>query len=113
MEKSTAEKFKENVKKALKKNGYLQKDYAKKLLLTESTFSNHITGKRDLSFDFLTKVSTDLNLDLNYIFKPNTVQLHALTEDELALHEALKALPESKREAFYLNILNIIDLINK
>lgn len=111
MDKSTTEKFNRDVKEAIKRDHKSQREYAKKLLLTESTFSNYINGKRGLSFDFLTKLATDLNLDLNHIFKSDSTKLYALSKEELDLHKALKALPDKKRSALYADIMNIIDLI--
>lgn len=111
MGKSAKEKFNEEVKVAIKRDYKSQKNYAKKIMRTESTLSNYITGKRDLDFEFITQIATDLNLDLNHIFKTNTEKLYKLSKEEIALHKALNALPEEKRIALYADFMSIIGLI--
>ena len=109
----TVEKFNKAIKAALKENEKTQKAYAAELNIGEASFSNYINGKNSLSFSFLTEAATNLNLDLNHIFKPDSVKLYALSDDELALHKALKSLPKNKKAVLFADFMNIIDLIKQ
>ena len=47
-----------------------------------------------MPYETLSQVSEDLNLDLNYIFKPNTKKATVLDKDEELLIKALRNLTE-------------------
>lgn len=59
-------KLNSEIKKHFEEQGLQQKNYAKKIQLSESTFSNYVTGTREMPYEILSRLADDFDLDLNY-----------------------------------------------
>lgn len=66
-----------------------------------------------MPYETLSQVSEDLNLDLNYIFKPNTKKAIVLDKDEELLIKALRNLTEQERKKVYLGLNTLISAKEK
>lgn len=75
-------KLNSELKKSFEEQGLQQKEYAKRIQLSESTFSNYVTGAREMPYEILSKIADDFDLDLNYIFKTNAKKMVTLTAEE-------------------------------
>lgn len=72
------DKLNSSIKESLDEKRLSQKEYAKRIQVSESAFSNYVTGIREMPYETISQVSEDLNLDLDYIFKPNTKKSNRL-----------------------------------
>lgn len=61
-----------------------------------------------MSYDTISRVSEDLNLDLNYIFKTKTKRHTVLDKDEEQLIKALRSLSDQERKIVYLGLNPLI-----
>ena len=107
------DKFNSCIKESLDDKRITQKEYAKRIQVSESSFSNYVTGIREMSYNTISRVSEDLNLDLNYIFKPNTKKATVLDKDEELLIKALRNLTEQERKKVYLGLNTLISAKEK
>ena len=102
------DKLNSSIKESLDDKRLSQKEYAKRIQVSESAFSNYVTGIREMPYGTLSQVSEDLNLDLNYIFKPNVKKATVLDKDEELLIKALRNLTEQERKKVYLGLNTLI-----
>ena len=102
------DKFNGCIKESLDDKRITQKEYAKRIKVSESCFSNYVTGIREMSYDTISRVSEDLNLDLNYIFKTKTKRHTVLDKDEDQLIKALRGLSDQERKIVYLGLNTLI-----
>lgn len=102
------DKLNSSIKESLDDKRLSQKEYAKRIQVSESAFSNYVTGIREMPYETISKVSEDLNLDLNYIFKPNAKKATVLDKDEELLIKALRNLTEQERKKVYLGLNTLI-----
>lgn len=84
-----------------------QRDYAKKLNINESLFSHYVTGRREMSYEVLSQIATDMDIDLNYIFKNSSTEQCKVTNTEKAFIMRLRKLAPDEREKLY-NMLNYL-----
>lgn len=96
------------IKESLDDKRITQKEYAKRIQVSESCFSNYVTGIREMSYNTISRVSEDLNLDLNYIFKTKTKRHTVLDKDEEQLIKALRSLSDQERKIVYLGLNTLI-----
>lgn len=101
-------KLNASVKESLDDKRLSQKEYAKRIKISESAFSNYVTGIREMPYETLSQVAEDLNLDLNYIFKPNVKKTTVLDKDEEILVKALRGLSEDERKKVYMGLNTLI-----
>ncbi len=107
------DKLNSSIKESLDDKRLSQKEYAKRIQVSESAFSNYVTGIREMPYETLSQVSEDLNLDLDYIFKPNTKKATVLDKDEELLIKALRNLTEQERKKVYLGLNTLISAKEK
>lgn len=107
------DKLNSSIKESLDDKRLSQKEYAKRIQVSESAFSNYVTGIREMSYETISQVAEDLNLDLNYIFKPNTKKTTVLDKDEELLIKALRGLSEQDRKKVYLGLNTLIYTMKK
>lgn len=107
------DKFNACIKEGLDDKRITQKEYAKRIQVSESAFSNYVTGIREMSYETISRVSEDLNLDLNYIFKPNAKRHTVLDKDEEQLIKALRGLSDQERKTVYLGLNTLIHAMKK
>lgn len=69
MEKSTAQKFGENMKKIRLEKGLSQGDICRALDLDRSYISNVENGKQNLTISTMEKISRVLGVDINQLLK--------------------------------------------
>ncbi len=85
-----------------------QKEYAKRIQVSESAFSNYVTGAREMPYEIISQVADDLNLDLNYIFKTNGKRAIFLDKDEELFIKELRSLTNQDRKDVYLGLNTLI-----
>lgn len=102
------DKLNASIKESLDDKRMSQKEYAKRIQVSESAFSNYVTGIREMSYETISQVAEDLDLDLNYIFKPHTKRATVLDKDEELFIKALRGLPEQERKNIYLGLNTLI-----
>lgn len=102
------DKLNSSIKESLDDKRLSQKEYAKRIQVSESAFSNYVTGIREMPYETLSQVSEDLNLDLNYIFKQHAKKATVLDKDEELLIKALRNLTEQERKKVYLGLNTLI-----
>ena len=90
-------------------NNITQRNYAKKLNLNESLLSHYVTGRREMSYELLSQIATDMDIDLNYIFKNSSTieEKYKLTETEKAFIMRVRKLAPEEREKLY-DMLNYL-----
>lgn len=95
------------IKNKLEERELQQKEYAKEISISESTFSNYVRGTREMPYEVLARIANDLDIDLNYIFKTEEKRRYPLSGEEELFYKALKGLPENERQEIYrgLNLL--------
>ena len=93
------------IKESLDDKRITQKEYAKRIQVSESCY---VTGIREMSYNTISRVSEDLNLDLNYIFKTKTKRHTVLDKDEEQLIKALRSLSDQERKIVYLGLNPLI-----
>lgn len=74
-----------------------QREYAKKIGMDESTLSHYVTGRREMSYSILCQISSDMNLDLNYIFKQSKETIY-LSEDQKEIVKLLNELSDERQK---------------
>lgn len=89
------------IKESLEDQDLLQKEYAKRIQLTQSTFSNYVTGTREMPYEVLSQIADDFDIDLNYIFKTNAKKMVTLSHEEQIFFDSLKHLTEQERTEIY------------
>lgn len=92
-------RLKEQMQTYFEKNHISQKKYAEQINIHPKTLSNYINGYREMPYEILSRISKDMDIDLNYIFK-NTKANYTLDRVETDLITQLRELStESKAEA--------------
>jgi len=61
----------ERIKRAIKKSGFTQNEFAEKLNYKTRTFANYLSGHTKLDIDGLKKIAKLLNLPVGYFFDEN------------------------------------------
>ena len=107
------DKLNSSIKESLDDKRLSQKEYAKRIQVSESAFSNYVTGIREMPYETLSQVSEDLNLDLNYIFTQHAKKATVLDKDEELLIKALRNLTERERKKVYLGLNTLISAKEK
>lgn len=107
------DKLNSSIKESLDDKRLSQKEYAKRIQVSESAFSNYVTGIREMPYETISQVSEDLNLDLDYIFKQHAKKATVLDKDEKLLIKALRNLTERERKKVYLGLNTLISAKEK
>lgn len=111
--KQITNKLNSQIKESLEEQGLQQKEYAKRIQLTQSTFSNYVTGTREMPYEVLSQIADDFDIDLNYIFKTNAKKMVMLTSEEQVFYNSLKDLTEQERTEVYKSLNTLIGFIKK
>ena len=97
------------IKRKLEDRNLRQKEYAKKLHMNPSTLSNYITGTREMSYEVISIIAEDLDLDLNYIFKYSEIQNYSLDDEEVEFILSLCSLKKRDRKEIFNSIKTLLD----
>lgn len=90
-------RLKEVIQDYFERNNISQKEYADKIKIHPKTLSNYVNGYREMPYEILSKISNDMDIDLNHVFKDKS-RTYTLEKNEVNFINLIRDLPFEARE---------------